>query len=558
MKLRILFYLLSITIFICVLPSQSFAQTVQKNTTTDAAQKGMNTGRKFSSSATGPRSSPWDPLDANDHQFVTDSAPKLDTGCIFRSSGPIIFNIAITRYVGPINSDGTLIDPGPLVKAGLLSKNAFLSMPAFDVDFDAQLQGIQPERDRVFFNGFDLGFLTGANNVWKLNGFNIPIEKLKFPDKGSNGVAPTPAMNEVRIDIDTANPQQEAWCTEIDWGAVGFDAVSPIILIHGNNSKGLFFDNQHFTDELKAQYLLYDNSINLVTSTVADNARKLNDLIPKIVTKFGVDSVHLVAHSKGGLDAREYLANYQPSHNKTFKVLSLTTLSTPHNGSVSADLLIDRDLVIKQFDGFDFSGFPLFTPIILSQLKVDAGTNDLTTSSAASFNAQNVSRLSSDITFNTISADADVSGNKHIDRDPDEYLELRQESDDLRNIDEKTILGIPVGHLASKIAVDDAYLILRRTASITITSEIILDPDGFPVNIATITSNPNPTELGNDVLVTIPSGQGQGLYSSRVSNSRTLTGSEGRNHSNVANAGVAKIVIPWILEVERKKGDLKD
>ena len=36
-----------------------------------------------------------------------------------------------------------------------------------------------------------------------------------------------------------------------------------------------------------------------------------------------------------------------------------------------------------------------------------------------------------------------------------------------------------------------------------------------------------------------------------------FTGSEGRNHSSVANQGVADKVIPWLVEVEKERGDLR-
>jgi len=61
----------------------------------------------------------------------------------------------------------------------------------------------QAERDRVLFNGQvmsefpgNLEFLTGYNNIWKLNSFTIPIEWINLPeDPGEDGTPPTPASN---------------------------------------------------------------------------------------------------------------------------------------------------------------------------------------------------------------------------------------------------------------------------------------------------------------------------------------------------------------------------
>jgi triacylglycerol lipase len=523
---------------------------------TDAFNRAATT-KLAVAAATGPRTSPFNPPDMNDRSFVTDAAPKLDTGCIFRSSGPIIYNIEITRHVGELNPDGTLKNAAALVAAGLLSPTATLIMPAFDVDSGAVLQPPdQPERDRVTFNGEVIGFLSGENNEWKLNSFEIPIAKVKFAARGAAGSLPAPALNQVRIDIDTAN-SSEFWCTSIDWGAQSFKAMSPIILIHGNNSNGDFFRRRGFVGFLESSNLLFDNSINLPTTTIAANGSTLNELIPGIVKSFGVDSAHLVVHSKGGLDTREYLANFQPGHDMDFKILSYSSLSTPHNGSAGADLLVQRSIALGVTSEIEFVGFPIFTQTVAEQMTPDAGTPNLTTTFLAGFNTSNLSRLPSNTVFNTVAADADTNGNAEIDRSPDEYAELRAESQQLRDLDSSGILG----PTKTRIAMNVAYQILRRTQSVTLTyrTERRFIFFGELRTIAVLTSVPNATQLGNDVLVTLPSGQGLGAggFASRVTNTTTFTGAAGRNHSNVVNAGVAARVVPWIIEIERTRGDLK-
>ena len=520
----------------------------------DAAQQQGMSMMLAAAAATGPRTSPFEPPKTNDHSFVTDAAPGLDTGCTYRSAGPLVFNIEITRYVGDLNADGTLKNAAALVAAGLLSPTATLIQPAFDVDSNASPPPpFQPERDRVSFNGQAVGFLTGENNQWKLNSFEIPIEKVKFPARGSAGSAPAPARNEVRIDIDTAN-SAEVWCTAIDWSAQSFKAMSPILLIHGNNSNGAFFDRQGFTGELRRQNLAFDNSINLPTTTVAANGTQLNSLIPGLVKSFGVDSVHVIVHSKGGLDTREYLANYQPSHDADFKILSYTSLSTPHNGSVGADLLMQRAAALAVTTNIEYSGFPNFTQTVAEQTGPDAGTPNLTTTFAAGFNAANVGRLPGATIFHTVAADADRNGDAEINRSPDEYAELRNESPALQATDATT-----GGNTKTRIAVNAVYQVLRTTASVTLTyrTERGLFGLGSTRTIATLTQVPNATPLGNDVLVPIPSGLGVGSIQGRVRNTRTFNGPNGRNHSDVANGGVAAVVVPWLVSVERASGDLK-
>lgn len=50
--------------------------------------------------ANGPRSSPFEPPEENDHTFVVDAAAGLDTGCTFRGGGPLEFDVEITRHLG--------------------------------------------------------------------------------------------------------------------------------------------------------------------------------------------------------------------------------------------------------------------------------------------------------------------------------------------------------------------------------------------------------------------------------------------------------------------------
>jgi pimeloyl-ACP methyl ester carboxylesterase len=540
------------TTLLLVTSTTSFAQALPPNSDAAQRQGAAPAMMLLAAAASGPRTSPFEPPKANDHSFVTDAAPGLDTGCTFRSGGPLIFNIEITRYAGEINSDGTLKDAAALVAAGLLSPTATLIQPAFDVDSSAAVSPpFQPERDRVSFNGQPIGFLSGEDNQWKLNSFEIPIDKVKFPARGAAGSAPSPARNEVRIDIDTAN-SQELWCTAIDWSAQSFKAMSPVLLIHGNNSDGGFFDRQGFVGELQRRHLVYDNSINLPTSTVVANGAQLNALIPGIVKSFGVDGVHLVVHSKGGLDSREYLANYQPSHDADFKVLSYTSLSTPHNGSVGADLLVQRDAALRVTTTIEYSGFPSFTQTVAEQMAIDAGTPNLTTTFAAGFNAANVGRLPGGTIFNTVAADADTNGNGEIDRSPDEYAELRAESPALQATDNSTL-----GHTKTRIAINAVYQVLRTTSGVTLTYRTERTLFGSRRTVATLTAVPTAGPVGNDVLVPIPSGQGVGSIQSRVTNTRVFNGANGRNHSNVANGGVAAIVAPWLISIERSSGDLK-
>ena len=549
-------------LFLCLFLSASldsgylFAQ--RPTDATDASERsGQKTSNLSVNAAAAVRSSPFDPPEDSDHSFSVDAGPGLDTGCSFRSDGPLVFNIEIKRYVGELNPDGTLRDAAALIAAGVISPKVKLFMPGFDVDSNANIPGIAPERDRISLNGEPIGFLDGENNQWVLNSFEVDVRKIKFASRGSNGSEPVGGVNQIRIDIDTANTQ-EAWCTSVDWGVGSFRAMSPIILIHGNNSTGAFFATQGFTAGLDARKLVYDNSINMASgggAFIASNANDLNGRIPAIVRSYGAKTVHLVVHSKGGLDSRAYLANFQRRHQDEFKVISLTTLATPHNGSVLADLSIER-LEASQQVGYTgsilYEGFPDYTRQLLAisqVMGIDDGRRNLTTGFVAGFNNRNLSRLDGlGVTFNTVTGDADLNSNGRIDRTPDEYAALRTESGLLRNAPDRTATFI----------VDSLYQILRKTRGVSVAyRDQCVTRFGPCRKIATVRSIDNAGLLGNDTLVTIPSGLGVGSIRSRTSNSQTFTGANGRNHSSIANRGIAQTVIPWLIDVDRRKGGLR-
>jgi len=72
--------------------------------------------------------------------------------------------------------------------------------------------------------------------------------------------------------------------------------------------------------------------------TIEYNALHLKKKINEILEKTGAEKVNIIAHSRGGLEAR-YMISMNGMENK---VASLTTLSTPHRGSTMADYIIKR------------------------------------------------------------------------------------------------------------------------------------------------------------------------------------------------------------------------
>jgi hypothetical protein len=570
-----------------------------------------------------PRTSPFEPPKADDRTFVVDIGPRdannQPTGvdsimpsrqqiangqtvteagrvCTERVTvGPTQIRIPITRAVGPVNPDGTLQNVDEMVRYGVISRFAKLRMMAWDVDWEIEPgeslnfiaangaeiidKGILPERNWVTFNGVPIyrtgtasPFMFGQNNKFVLNEFDIPIELVKFPAQAALGENPVPAENVLTIEWDVANighyvdhpfhddpGLDNFWCALIDWVALSFQATSPIILIHGNNSEGGFFDRQGFTSVLEGWRVPYDgcgrcrNPIdgeNLPTDTIRLNALRLNYLIPATVRSFGVDSAHLVVHSKGGLDSRTFLSAYYPLHRQKFRILSYTSLGTPHNGSLLADLNIDAWMA-GQVGRVEYDNFPqtVADAIDLIGGEPDRGQLNLTTPFVAQFNLHNLDVLPDDILYHTVAADMDQNGNGAIDLDA-EYHELLVEAGRVARF---------YSSLSDQVrrAIDTMYRILRNSRQIIITTREETSLLGGTRTVTILTGVDTPAPVGNDSLVTIPSGQGQGGFAGKVAHTIVFTGAEGKNHASVADAQVAVQALQWILDAEVERGDLR-
>lgn len=286
--------------------------------------------------ALGQTTSPFSPPEENLGVYVINSGTGLDTGCTFRSGSPLIIKLTVPATVNhnEINSDGTLKDPAKLINSNLLSAQAIIRFPVFDIDSGASNPGFAPEVDRVSFNGRFKKILEGVNNTWTDDSIVVPISELKFKSRNSPN-----AVNELRIDIDTANVGVcECWCMAVDWVAIQFEAAAPYVLAHGIAADASTWDDGGSPGVLRAlddKGVLYDRFSLIANGRSATNAILLLLYIQDFLDQIKSKKVHIIAHSKGGLDSQELQALGPP-----FKILSLSTLSTPHLGSVAGDLSI--------------------------------------------------------------------------------------------------------------------------------------------------------------------------------------------------------------------------
>jgi pimeloyl-ACP methyl ester carboxylesterase len=490
--------------------------------------------------APGFTSSPITPRALTDSRFINNEGQGLDTGCTYRSGGPLVITVPVDRVTSMVAIGGRLVDPAGAVRNGVVSQYATLRLPAFDID----MGGSPPEVDRVFFNGVEVGQLTGADGQWKLNEFRIPIELVRFGRERFD-TTPDPGLNKVEVRIDQASPSsRENWCTAVDWVELSFKAMAPVIMVHGNNSNSDFFRNFDFVQPFIQKAIPYDASINLPTTNIEANGRRLVSLINAKSRQFGAHSVHIVAHSKGGLNSRHFLTLLPRSCDKDeweagrcVGVLSLTTLSTPHEGSAGADYQLD-----VRRSGLAFA--PNRTRFAMARaLSVNPGTPDLRVSAVQAFNQRNAGNLPFSFTvdgetrpmvYNAISADANLDDSEDPRSTHDHYIPTIQ-----RNEAEGVLvfgMGVGLAERAYRLLGEVLYTTVEPVTlgGVTVGSRLIEHrPDDFKFMI-------------NDFAVTDRSGRivptGFGFRS---------VGVDRANHATIARPSTANSVISVIQSLEQ-------
>ena len=152
----------------------------------------------------------------------------------------------------------------------------------------------------------------------------------------------------------------------------------PIILAHGvcrfdkvwrdalniDNNDDEELDSFHYFKGIRTMlskkgFKAYHSNVGWATD-VDSRASDLKKDVLEVLDKESCDKVNIIAHSMGGLDSRHMMFNDRNSGQIHKHVASLTTISTPHNGSPFADWGIDNlphVIPIAQKLGLDLNAF---------------------------------------------------------------------------------------------------------------------------------------------------------------------------------------------------------
>lgn len=270
-----------------------------------------------------------DQIAESDEEFVADFYPALDY-YTFRSEGPIVFPIRITRYFGPVDGNGHLLHP-----ENIEGQKALLTLRIWDVDQDYAGGDFAPEVDKVYINGnpAPLGTLTGSNGQWSTFTVEVPVSMLRFPSY-VEGQGVQPAENTIRVDIDTANVGVcECWAVTVDWGRLVIKGVRPALLLHGFMSNAGTWDTWINTYGPNTGLPVRARSFENNHGSWLEHAFQEAAFVAETKQLFGVKKINLVGHSKGGLDSRAYLSLGGNDVGK------LVMLGTPNGGSPLADIV---------------------------------------------------------------------------------------------------------------------------------------------------------------------------------------------------------------------------
>lgn len=121
----------------------------------------------------------------------------------------------------------------------------------------------------------------------------------------------------------------------------------PIVLIHGVGFRDLKYLNYwgRIPKELIKNGACIYYGHQEAWGTIEDNAHQIKEKILDIINETGCKKVNIIAHSKGGLDARYMVSKLDMSN----YVASLTTISSPHHGSKAIDMLLHLPEGIYRF-----------------------------------------------------------------------------------------------------------------------------------------------------------------------------------------------------------------
>lgn len=301
----------------------------------------------------------------SDSSFTTTLSSSGAMGC----SGLMSVDIAVDRVVGEIPK---------LVSSGAMGRTAEL-----------RIMGCSPGSNTyaVLWTGTGPEIKVGEvqlDGTWRVVRLAVPVEHIDFPADPGEGRSPTPAVNRLRLEPVGANENVAALTvSEVE---LKIEVAPPIFFVHGILSSAQAWEPMR--EYVNAELGLPTDAITMPDkwklASIRANAAHVNGRVQMLKQRWGVDRMNIVAHSKGGLDAKHYTTSpdYQGD------VYHLIQIATPNAGSGSA----------QRFRLF-IHGLTRFSPWPTEAL------SDLTLSHMTRYNQEPAHQLNPSVIYRTIAGD---------------------------------------------------------------------------------------------------------------------------------------------------------
>jgi pimeloyl-ACP methyl ester carboxylesterase len=309
-----------------------------------------------------------DPGEATDCRFVADiDAGRLDVRHRVVASGQLVdVSIETTRYVGKVFPDGALRHVGAHTERGTLAQTMLLTIRA---NISARDLGGTLGRDGLDVQVFlhkamptrtaTLGPLIGSFSAgWETYQLDVDTPDLLFPDDPCLGLDTAtlcgndlqPRPNEISFEFIGNINTGSGLTIEVDWltlepkGSTEL-AWRPALLVHGwRDTAAGMQTGTAWADGLDLRDVAYHVPAVDPRGSFAGNAGQLAAAVTDTRSRFGVERVNVVAHSKGGIDTRQYLKTHNDVEN-------LIMIATPNAGCIAADIAATASAVHKSVTG---------------------------------------------------------------------------------------------------------------------------------------------------------------------------------------------------------------
>lgn len=124
----------------------------------------------------------------------------------------------------------------------------------------------------------------------------------------------------------------------------GLRTKYPILLVHGMG----FRDRKRLSYWGRIPKALQDLGCEIYfgnqegNGSIKDNAHQLKERVDEILNQTQSSKLNVIAHSKGGLDIRYMISELEMGD----KIASVTTISTPHNGMKTMDIILKLPAIL--------------------------------------------------------------------------------------------------------------------------------------------------------------------------------------------------------------------